>query len=269
MTGAGRLAGRAVLATGAASGLGRACALAFAAQGASVVFADVDVEGAADAAKEAAAAGGAAVAAPVDVTDPASVRAAVERAHDAFGLVDVLLHSAGIAGNGTVLDTEPETWDRVLAVNLTGSFHAARAAVPDMVQRGGGSVVFLASVGGLVGVPGIAPYAAAKGGVVALTRQMAVDLAASGVRVNAICPGTVPTPLVLGSYAARGDLDPAHADEQLAAVARRRYPMARLGTPDDVAQLALYLASAESGWVTGAAIPIDGGLSAAGWLPGN
>ena len=263
-----RLLGRTALVTGAGSGLGRATALAFAAQGANVVFADIDGDTAGAAADRALAAGGAAAAAQVDVTDRASVSATARWARERFGPVDVLFHSAGIAGDGSVWNTAPATWDRIIAVNLTGTFNVASAVVPDMMELQRGSVIFVASVGGLVGVPGIAPYAASKGGVVALARQMAVDLASRQVRVNAICPGTVPTPLVINSYVDRGELDVARADEQLAAAARRRYPMGRLGTPADVADLAIFLASDESSWLTGVSVPVDGGLSAAGWLPG-
>jgi NAD(P)-dependent dehydrogenase (short-subunit alcohol dehydrogenase family) len=265
----GRLEGRVALVTGAASGLGRAAAERFVREGASVAFADRDKDGARAAADSASPTGARVLALHVDVADLSSAQGAVTAAEQQLGPVDVLLHCAGIAGDGSAATLDSETWQRVITVNLTGTWHMARAVLPGMLQRGRGSIINMASVAGLVGVPGIAPYAAAKGGVIALTRQMAVDYAHSGVRVNAICPGTVPTPLVLGAYAARGELDLERAQEALDAAAQRRYPMQRLGTPQDVASLAVFLASDESAWITGVAHPLDGGLSAAGWLVGR
>ena len=261
-----RLHGRTALVTGAASGLGRATALRFAAEGATALCADRDGDGAEATARAARAAGGQAAALALDVTDLAAVEAAVADAAAAHGAVDVLFHAAGIVGEGTALTTTPETWERVLAVNLTGTWHAARAVLPGMVARRRGSIVLLASTAAIAGVPGIAAYAAAKGGVTALTRQMAVDYAADGVRVNAICPGTIPTPLVEEAWASRGRLardDAASVAEQVA----RQYPLRRLGRPDDVAALAAFLASDEAQWVTGTAIPLEGGLTSAAFTP--
>lgn len=257
-----RLEGRTALVTGAASGLGRATALRFAAEGAAVLCADLDGDGAGATAAAARDAGGEADGARLDVTDLAAVEALVAER----GGVDVLFHAAGIVGEGSATTVSPETWERVLTVNLTGTWHAARAVLPGMVARGGGSIVLLASTAAIAGVPGIAAYAAAKGGVTALTRQMAVDYAAAGVRVNAICPGTIPTPLVEQAWAARGRL----ADDDAETVAEQvalQYPLQRLGRPEDVASLAAFLASGESGWITGAALPLEGGLTAAAWTP--
>lgn len=265
----GRLAGRTVLVTGAGSGLGRATADLCAEAGARVVLTDIDQDAVDSAAAELAERGATCTGVRLDVTDLGSVEAAVARAHEILGPVDTLVHSAGIAGDGTVLTVTPADWSRVLAVNLTGAFHAARAVLPGMIEIGRGSIVFIASIGGLVGVPEIAPYAAAKGGVIALTRQMALDFARHGVRVNALCPGTVPTPLVLGSYAAKGAVDPASPGAGLAEAARRRYPLGRLGTPRDVAAYAVFLAGTESEWVTGSVVTVDGGLSSSGWIPGG
>jgi NAD(P)-dependent dehydrogenase (short-subunit alcohol dehydrogenase family) len=241
--------------TGAGSGIGRAAALRFAAEGATVVCADLDETAVAATAQ---AAGEPAVARAVDVADEASTLALAGR-HPA---VDVLVHCAGVLGDGDALATSPASWGRVLAVNLTGTWLMARAVLPGMLERGRGAIVNLASVAGLAGIPANAAYAAAKGGVVALTRQMAVDFAAGGVRVNAICPGTLPTPLVRARFP-----DAAAAEAGLARAASR-YPARRLGTAEEVAGLALYLASDEAAWVNGAAIPVDGGLLAAAWLPG-
>ena len=265
----GRLAGRTVLVTGAGSGLGRATADLCAEAGARVALTDIDQDAVDSAAAELAERGATCTGVRLDVTDLGSVEAAVARVHEILGPVDTLVHSAGIAGDGTVLTVTPADWSRVLAVNLTGAFHAARAVLPGMIEIGRGSIVFIASIGVLVGVPEIAPYAAAKGGVIALTRQMALDFARHGVRVNALCPGTVPTPLVLGSYAAKGAVDPAAPEAGLAEAARRRYPLGRLGTPRDVAAYAVFLAGTESEWVTGSVVTVDGGLSSSGWIPGG
>jgi len=263
-----RYSGRTALVTGAGSGLGRGTALALAAAGARVVCADLAEDAAAATAEQAVAAGGDAVAHRVDVADEASVGALVGAVTIAGGPVGVLVSCAGIAGDGTAVTTERSTWDRVIAVNLTGSWLMARAVLPGMMRAGRGSIVNVASVAGIAGVPGIAPYAAAKGGVVALTRQMAVDFAGDGIRVNAICPGTVPTPLVVDAYTARGDLDPDRLEEGLARAARR-YPLGRLGTVADVAHLVGFPAGDESGWITGAFVPVDGGLTAAAWPVGG
>jgi NAD(P)-dependent dehydrogenase (short-subunit alcohol dehydrogenase family) len=265
MAGDDRFAGRTALVTGAGSGLGRGAALELAAGGARVICADIDE---AAAAATAADAGAAAAARAVDVADEGSVGALAETLATELAAVDVLVHCAGIAGNGTAITTDRATWDRVLAINLTGTWLMARAVLPGMMRARRGSIVNVASVAGIIGVPDIASYAAAKGGVVALTRQMAVDFAPDGIRVNAICPGTVPTPLVVGAYAARGDLDPDRMDEGLARAARR-YPLRRLGTVEDVARLAALLASDDAAWMTGAVIPLDGGLTAAAWQPGG
>lgn len=262
---AARLEGKIAIVTGAGSGLGRASALRFAAEGARVVCADVDVEAAAGAAEAIVAGGGSALGVRTDVTDETDVQRMVEAAVATFGGVDVLLANAGIAGVGSVASTTRETWERVIAVNLTGVWLCNRAVLPAMQARGGGSVINQASIGGLVGFSGIAPYAAAKAGVIGLTRQAAVEYAAAGIRFNAICPGTVVTPLVLRTYEERGGIALGSGqtlDEALQANAAR-YPMKRLGTPEDVASVAVFLASDEAAWITGAVFPVDGGYTAA------
>lgn len=257
-----RLAGKVALVTGAGSGIGRAAALRFAAEGAAVVCADLDGDGAEATAAEA---GRGAVALRTDVTSQADTERAAATAMERFGAVDVLYANAGIAGVGSAMDCDPAVWDRVVAVNLTGVWLSMRAVLPHMVRAGGGSIVNQASVGGLVGVPGIAPYAAAKGGVIALTRQAAVEHGPQGVRVNAIAPGTVPTPLVTATYQARAGISGAQGEdvERQLARTRTRYPIGRLGEVDDIANLALFLASDESSWITGGVYVIDGGMTAA------
>ncbi len=277
-----RLEGRTALITGAGSGLGRATALRFASEGATVLCADRDGEaaeataagareagltaGAAGAAGDAGAPGGA-FALCFDVADLAAVEVAVADALAAHGPIDALFHAAGIVGEGSATTVTPETWERVIAVNLTGTWHVARAVLPGMVERRRGAIVLLASTAAIAGVPGIAAYAAAKGGVTALTRQMAVDYAADGVRVNAICPGTIPTPLVEQAWASRGRLGGDADAADVAAQVAQQYPLRRLGRPEDVAAMAAFLVSDEASWVTGVALPLEGGLTSAAWTP--
>lgn len=260
---AGRLQDKVAIVTGAASGIGAAAAARFAAEGAKVMCADLTESDLIEVVTRIETDGGTATAFTVDVTDREATMAMATAARDAYGEVDVLYANAGIAGVGTAMDCDPLVWDRVIGVNLTGVWHCMRAVLPQMVGRGG-SIVNQASVGGLVGVPGIAPYAAAKAGVIGLTRQAAVEFGPDQIRINAICPGTAPTPLVVETYEARagsgGVFDT--IDEGLANAAKK-YPIGRLGTVEDIANLALFLASDEAAWITGAVHVIDGGMTAA------
>jgi NAD(P)-dependent dehydrogenase (short-subunit alcohol dehydrogenase family) len=190
-------------------------------------------------------------------------------AYGEVGPVEILVHCAGIAGNGTATSTDLATWERVIGVNLTGTWLMSRAVLPGMIEARRGSIVNIASIAGIVGVPGTVAYAAAKAGVAGLTRAMAIDHAAEGVRINALAPGTVPTPLVLAAYAARGEVDSDQIASGLDAVARSRYPAQRLGSPQEIANTALFLASDEALWITGVVLPIDGGLTASAWLAGG
>ncbi len=261
---AGRLAGKVAIVTGAGSGLGRASALRFAREGAAVVCVDIDEASAAEVAAQIAASQGTARSARVDVTLSADTERMAALTLREFGRIDVLLANAGIAGVGSVTTTSDATWERVLAVNLTGVWHSNKAVVPAMEAQGGGSIINQASIGGLVGFSGILPYAAAKAGVIGLTRQAAIEYGAKNIRFNAICPGTVVTPLVTRTYEERGGIAMGaqqSLDEALQANAKR-YPLQRLGTADDIAAMALYLASDESKWVTGGVFPVDGGYTA-------
>ena len=250
--GAGRLAGRVAIVTGGGSGIGRAVALRFAAEGAAVLVADVAGANADTVAAEVAAAGGRALGMAVDVTDLEQVTTMVNRAVSAFGGVDVLMAAAGVLAFGDVVETRPDVWDRVLAVNLTGAYLCARAVIPLMVARGGGSIVTISSsTGAHDAAPGSAAYVASKGGVAMLTKAMAVDHGAAGVRVNAIAPGPTATPM----------LQAVMSPDELRAFGQAM-PIGRLAEPEELAAAALFLASDDASYVTGAVFAVDGGQTA-------
>lgn len=266
--GSGRLAGKVAVVTGAGAGIGLAACQRFAAEGARVVAADRDGSAASAAADAIRAAGGEAVAVAADVTSQPDTETMAAAALEAFGTIDVLYANAGIAGVGTAASTDLATWDRVIAVNLTGVWLSMRAVLPTMLDRGAGSLILQSSVGGMIGVAGIFPYAAAKAGVIGMARQAAVDLGRHGIRVNAIAPGTARTALVDDTYGSRADGSAVPGDdleqriEDGLARAAARYPMKRLGTVEEIANVALFLASDEAAWVTGSVYVVDGGLSA-------
>jgi NAD(P)-dependent dehydrogenase (short-subunit alcohol dehydrogenase family) len=251
-----RLAGKRILITGGGSGIGRACAKLFAAEGASVAIGGRRRAALESVAAEIQAGGGRCVASVCDVTDRRQVENAVREAVSAFGGLDVLVNNSGTTVVGTVEQTSDEDWERVLAVNLTGTFYVSRATLPELRRAGGGSIVNISSIYGLVGRTERAAYTASKGGVTLLTRAMALDHAAEKIRVNCICPAIVETDMVSAIIAQAPN--PQEALRQR----RAQIPLGRLGTPEDVAKLALFLASDESSWLTGAAIPLDGGFTA-------
>jgi NAD(P)-dependent dehydrogenase (short-subunit alcohol dehydrogenase family) len=249
----GRLAGRRAVVTGAASGIGRAIAGRFVQEGARAVVLDLD--GAALADLEASLGDGIAAHAVIDVTDGAAVTAAVGAAAEAMGGIDVVVNNAGIPMVGAVRDLTDEAWDRALDVDLKSVFLVSRAAWPHL-EAGGGAIVNTASIAGVVGTPGQAAYATAKAGVVMLTKCMALDGAAAGIRVNAVCPGFVATPMLERWLA--GQDDPAEARAGVEAM----HPLGRLGEPRDIADAFVYLASDEARWVTGTTLTVDGGFGA-------
>jgi NAD(P)-dependent dehydrogenase (short-subunit alcohol dehydrogenase family) len=246
------LAGKVALVTGAASGIGAACAARFAAEGARVVGMDLAGQGD-EAWGRAAAAGGVLV--QGDVRDEAAARCAVEAAVERFGGLDVVVNAAGIAGGGPVHMLALEDWRRVIDVNLTGTFLVCKHATAAMLERTGGSIVNVASVEGLEGSEGGSAYNASKGGVVLLTKAMAMDYARRGIRVNAVCPGFIDTPLL------RHVFDDMGLGEFKAKVADA-HQLGRLGRADEVAAAALFLASDDASFVTGHALPVDGGYTA-------
>lgn len=244
---AGRLNGKRALITGAAQGIGRAATELFAAEGAEVIASDVN------AGKLGELDGRTGIeTAVLDVTDNAAVSAQAAR----LGRIDVLFNCAGYVHQGSLLDCPEEEWHRSFSVNVTSAFAMTRAFLPAMLAAGGGSIVNMASaVSSVKGVPDRCAYGASKAAVIGLTKSVAADYVAQGIRCNALCPGTVDTPSLGDRIAALGD----PASVKPAFVARQ--PMGRLGRPEEVAQAALYLASDEAAFVTGTCLVIDGGMS--------
>jgi NAD(P)-dependent dehydrogenase (short-subunit alcohol dehydrogenase family) len=251
------LEGKSALVTGGASGIGRATALAFAREGAWVAVADLTPEGAQRTVAAIEAQGGQAVAVACDVTDDSAVEAMVAAAVNAFGGLDCAFNNAGIApfqvnaGGQKIADVAPEAWGRILDVNLTGVWRCLRHEVAQMRRQGtGGAIVNTASVGGLVGLRTSSAYATAKHGVVGLTRVAAVDHAEENIRVNAVCPGYIETPMTEDTMRRRG--------ESIMA----RVPMARMGRPEEIAEAVVWMCSERAGFVTGVAWAVDGGYTA-------
>jgi NAD(P)-dependent dehydrogenase (short-subunit alcohol dehydrogenase family) len=255
-----QLAGKSVVVTGAGAGIGRASAELFAKQGARVCCADRDGNAAGETADRIRTAGGEAIAQVVDVASEEGCHRMVEATISAFAGIDGLFANAGVYKRGAAVDLSLSEWNQVMAVNLTGVFLCAREVLPVMVRQGSGSIVTLASVAGMIGHRESAAYAASKGGVLALTRQLAADYARSGIRVNAVCPGTVRTSLAASAYSRQGAADGPDVDRMFEKVAKR-YPTGRLGQVDDVAQLVAFLLSDAANWITAATYPVDGGLT--------
>ena len=252
-----RLKDRVALVSASASGIGQAIAELFAAEGASIIGVDVDEKGGKATTEKIRSQGGRGIFHRGDVGSEADVRAAVEAGQREFGKIDVLANIVGIASEAPCHKMELSDWDRIIRVNLTSMFLACKYVLPGMIARKHGSIVNMSSVQGLLGLAGYPHYAASKGGVISLTRQLAREYASSGIRVNCIAPGTIDTPLNLQV------LERAENPEALRAAWVKMHPLGRLGTPLEVAYGALYLASDESSWVTGQCLVIDGGLTAA------
>lgn len=247
-----RLKDKVAIITGAASGIGKATAKLFAEHGAQVVVADIDEQGGNQTVANIKENDNEAIFIHTDVTIRELTEQMVEKTLKTYGRLDVLFNNAGIAMRLPVADLSEEDWHRCLDVNLTGVFLCAKAAIPAMKRNGHGSIINMSSIYGLVGADVRAAYVASKGAVTNLTRGMALDYARDNIRVNCICPGFVETPLVAGVVKNPDEY------QKLA----NKHPMRRLGQPEEIAYGALYLASDESAFVTGIALPIDGGYTA-------
>lgn len=248
---------RCALVTGAGSGIGRAVALRMTADGWRVVCADLNADTARSVADEIAAAGGAALAVQADIADEGSVAAMAGAAMDWAGRLDAVAANAGAMVEGGILSLSLDDWNRAMTVNATGAFLTARAVLPHLVETRG-ALVFTASTVALSGMRGVAAYSAAKGAVAALTRQLAADFAPQGVRVNAVAPGAVRTPLSESQFRARA-ADEAEFERLLQQVIAR-YPLARWGRPEEIAEVVHFLATDRSAWMTGQIVPVEGGL---------
>jgi NAD(P)-dependent dehydrogenase (short-subunit alcohol dehydrogenase family) len=249
------------LVTGGSSGIGQAVAELLAAEGASVAVCSVDAEQARAVADAMTARGLTALPAPADVRDPDSVAAAVQIAVDAFGSLDTLVTCAGIQAYGTAANTDEQTWDEVFAVNVKGVFLAARAALPHLRRSTRGTIVIVSSVQALATQTGVAAYAASKGALNALTRSMAIDEAVHGVRVNAVCPGSVDTPMLRRSAALFSDGSTEGMVRTMDGWGRS-HPLRRVAQASEVAEVVSFLASPRSSFVTGEDVRVDGGLLA-------
>jgi len=249
----GRVARKVTLITGAASGIGRATALLFAREGAELVLADVNADAGQRVVDQITKSGGRAFFEGIDVTRAADCQRLVERAIREFGRIDILFNNAGIIRRATVLDLSEDDWDRVMAVNVKSIYLLSREVIPHMQKAGGGTIINTSSGWGVTGGAKAAVYCASKGAVVLLTKAMAVDHGPQKIRVNCICPGDTDTGMLREEARQLGEEN----SRFLAEAAKR--PLGRVGTPEEIAQAALYLASDASSFVTGTALVVDGG----------
>ncbi len=249
-----RFTGKSTIVTGAGAGLGRAIALRFAAEGALVTVADIDPARAAAVVAEIEAAGGRAIPVGADISKPADVASMVGAGVDAFGRLDILVNNAGVRVIVPFLEQSLEQWQWMLDVMLTGPMLCSQAAIPEMLKVGRGKIVNVGSVTGIIGLTKRAAYAAAKAGLHGLTRALAYELSSQGIWVNAVAPGLLETPMNTAYF----------QDEQFMQLVKRELPVGRLGKPDEIASVVLFLASDESDFVSGATWNVDGG-----WLSGK
>jgi len=248
-----RLQGKVAFITGGAQGIGRATALLFAREGAKIGLVDKDGSKVKAVADEINAGGGSATAVACDISSKTDITAAIDDARKKFGALHVLVNNAGVTLTRPFINTSSEDIDFLVNVNLKGTIFASQAAIPHMIEAGGGSIVHDASNAGLVGRPWQPVYGATKAGIISLTKAMALTYAKDKVRVNCICPGSIDTPMLRGALASSGDFEGNWRKTEMV------IPMGRIGTPDDIANATLFLAGDESSYITGIAMPVDGG----------
>jgi len=258
-----RLQHKVALITGAGRGIGRGIALKFAQEGASVGVLDMDIAACQSVVDEITAAGGKALALRANVTDEQEVEQAVAKLRTALGLINVLVNNAAVMPAGRLHETAPADFDRCVAVNLRGAYLVSRAVLPQMIELRQGSIIHMASVTGVSGLPGLAVYSATKGALIALARAMSTDYARLGIRVNTVAPGTIDSPMLHDFLAAQSSPD------HLRRAYDEMHPIGRVGTIEEVANVFLFLASDESSFVTGANYQVDGGISVKGEQPQN
>ncbi|MGH9631216.1 MAG: SDR family NAD(P)-dependent oxidoreductase [Bryobacteraceae bacterium] len=243
-----------VVVTGGVSGIGAACSMELAARGGKVAMVDIDEAAAAGTLDRLQKSGGAAEFIRADVSKPQEAEAAIRKAVSRFGAIDALVNNAGIQRYGTVTSTPLDEWDQVLAVNLTSAFLMSRFAIPEMLKRGGGSIVMVGSVQSVAAVANSAAYVSSKHGMLGLTRSIALDYAKQGIRANCVCPGSIDTPML--RWSASRDANP----QSILDACSSTHPLGRLGKPEEVAHVVCFLASELSSFVTGSAYMVDGGL---------
>ena len=256
-----RLTGKTALVTGAARGIGRGIALRFAAEGARVGVLDLDKAACETVVDEIEADGGQAVALPADISRYPLVDLSLKKLQARYGHAHILVNNAAVMPAGAIHETSSADFDRCVAVNLRGTFLVSRAVIPGMLEMGGGSIIHMSSVTGILGLPGIAAYSMTKGALLSLTRAMSTDYAGRGIRVNAVAPGTIDSPMLHDFLAAQSD------PQKFRAEFDAMHPVGRVGRIDEVASVFVFLASDESSFVTGATYTVDGGLSVKGEQP--
>ena len=250
----GRLDNKVAIITGAGAGMGRAMAVLFANEGAKVVVADIAIEGGEETVRLIKEAGGEVVFIKVDVSKTEDIENMVKTTVDNYGKLDILCNNAGIwSKEGLTAEVTEETWDRIIDTNLKSVFLGTKYAIPEMLKGGGGAIVNTASMGGIIAWPGAPAYQTSKGGIIILTKVTAIEYASQNIRVNCICPGSIATEMLV---MIQGSLEEA--------LKNTRIPIPRLGKPEEVAQVALFLACDDSSYVTGTVLPVDGGTLAAG-----